>query len=163
MFKKPSDVLFEGRPHYGVNPSFVLSQSAQTADAWIGGALLTTGFFGQFVDSAGWQPEWACLALTLPAAGAIAVGSLATLVWVIRPWNERRVIEGVLGTLRKLGREADEWRPTVIWLARTKGREIKEGEHPAELAVWLMGEERWQQLVKSGDVPEHMAEPYHPG
>lgn len=162
-FKKPRDVYYEARPYYGPNPSLVLSQAAQTADAWVGGILLGCGFLGQLVDSVGWEPGWARLCWTLPVAGAFGLGSLATLRWLIRPWNERRTVHGLLIAMHGAGRaEEDGWHTAVIWLARTKGREILEGETSENLAVWLMGEKRWQQLVKSGDVPDEMREPYQP-
>lgn len=162
MFKKPRDVLYEAQPHYGPNPALVLSQAAQTADAWVGAALLSAGFLGQLIDAAGWQPGWACLALTLPLAGVIAAASLATLRWVLRPWNERRTIQGVLRAQRDRGDRDEQWFATVVWLARTKGREIQVGETGVELSVWLMGEKRWQQLIETGDVPDEMREPYQP-
>lgn len=161
-FKRPRDVLFEARPYYGPNPSLVLSQSAQTADAWVGGALLFAGFLGQFVDSVGWEPGWACLAWTLPVSGAMAVSSLAALRWVLRPWNERRTIQGTLEAQREIGRADEDWFAHVVWLARTKGREIRAGETGEELAVWLVRDKRWRQLARRGSVPDAMRNPYRP-
>lgn len=66
---------------------------------------------------------------------------------------------GILNAQRATGR-AQDWKGTIIWLARTEGREIREGEPPAELAIGLIGERRWSELLDGGDVPDDVVEPY---
>ena len=71
------------------------------------------------------------------------------------------MIERVLAGQRADDRLHD-WKATIVWLARAQGREIRDGEPPADLAVWLIGPKRWRQLSSTGEVPQDVAEPYHP-
>jgi hypothetical protein len=68
----------------------------------------------------------------------------------------------MLTAQREAGR-LDDWKPNIIWLSRALGREIREGEPPAELAMWMLGRERWQRLSQAGEVPADVTEPYAAG
>jgi hypothetical protein len=161
-FKRPRDVYFEASPYYGPNPALVVSMAKQTADAWVGGILLVLGFIGQFDGALGWDPDWACLTVMIPVACGIVLAAFALLLLVLRPRSVGRTIQGVLAAQRHQGR-IDEWRAAIIWLARSQGREIKPGELPSDLAVWLMGKKRWQRLTKDVDAPDDVTSPYTSG
>jgi hypothetical protein len=57
MLKLPRAWRQEATPYAGINARLFLSGAKQTADAWIGGALLAFGFSGQFAASAGADPS----------------------------------------------------------------------------------------------------------
>jgi hypothetical protein len=65
ILKRPSSLRAESRSYVGYNPSFFLSLAKQTADAWVGGFLLSVGFLGQLLSSAGVEPAWLCLSVAL--------------------------------------------------------------------------------------------------
>lgn len=91
MFKRSDDITREAGSYYGANPFLGASVAKQTADAWVGGALLSLGFLAQFVQSVGANPGWACLWLTIPLAFVVAVAALLLLFFGLRPWNVRRL------------------------------------------------------------------------
>jgi hypothetical protein len=77
VFKRPESARAESRSGFGgENPVLFLSLTKQTADAWVGGALLASGFFAQLLSSAGVRPAWLCLPLALGGAVAIAAAAL---------------------------------------------------------------------------------------
>jgi len=155
-------VRLESGSYYDLSPYLVISMAKQTADAWIGGFLLVLGFSGQLVSSLGWNPAWACLALTLPLAIGLDIAAFASLIFVLRPWNVRRTIEHLLVARRESDR-LEPWTPAIIWLSRAQGSEIRAGERPADLAAWLIGEKRWRRVIVGVELPADVTEPYEPG
>jgi len=51
MFKRPREVADESASAWGWNPYLLESVAKQTADAWVGGTLLTLGFALQLADA----------------------------------------------------------------------------------------------------------------
>ena len=84
--KRPKDIRAEAGAHWGQNPYLLISLAKQTADAWIGGLLLTIGFSGQFIGSVD-EADWGILSVLLPLSVAFTFTVLALLYWLIRPWN----------------------------------------------------------------------------
>jgi hypothetical protein len=161
MFKKPRDVRAEGSSYWDFNAPLVVSLAKQTADAWVGGALLVLGFLGQFAQSVGWRPSGLRLFHTIPAAVAVAVGAFLLLWFVLRPWNVRRAIASMLTGQREAGR-LTSWQGAIIVFARMLGREIQPGERPADLVIWMIGEKRWRRVTTGVNIPEDVRDPYQP-
>lgn len=160
--KRPKDVRLESASYYDSSPYLIVSLAKQTADAWVGGALLTLGFGGQFAQSVGANPSWSRLEFTVPIAGGVAVAAVSFLIKVLRPFNVRRTIEHQLAADREKNR-TDLWAPKIIWNSRALGREIADGERPADVARWLIGDKRWERVSRDVDLPEDVSQPYHPG
>lgn len=92
MFKRPSASWTETRSYLGWNAPLLVSTAKQTADAWVGALLLTLGFSGQLTASVGWDPSWAHLSWTLPAALWFDAISGLALFLLLRPFNVRRTV-----------------------------------------------------------------------
>lgn len=165
MLKRPSDVVREAGSYYGSNPHLLTSLAKQTADAWIGGALLALGFGAQLAQAARWHPAWS-LRVILPAAGGFVLILWLLLAMCLRPWNVRRVGRLQLDTRLEGLREEEElkhWRGYIISGARTMGREIQPGERPVDLAIWAVGRKRWNELTAGLELPDDIAEPIGEG
>jgi hypothetical protein len=141
----------------------LVSLAKQTADAWVGGILLASGFGAQLAQSVGARPKWATLQLTIPVACAILALGLLLLCCVLRPWNVKRAqTQHLIFTLEAL-HEADllkSWRKTIVDGAKNLGREIRPGESPARLAISVLGEGRWAKATAGVDLPDDVLEPH---
>jgi len=152
-FKRPGDIAAEAGTYWDFNAPLLLSIAKQTADAWVGAALLMLGFAGQFDSALG--SHSLSFSVTVPLAIAIDLVALAGLYRGLRPWNVRRLIESLLA-----GQDVAKWHTSIIWLSRAQGREIEDGEPPQDLGRWLLGSTRWERLTAVHDLSPELTEPY---
>jgi hypothetical protein len=161
IFKRPSSLRAESRSYVGYNPSLFLSLAKQTADAWVGGFLLSVGFLGQLLSSAGVEPSWLCLSAALGAAFTIDVLAFLVLWRVLRPFSVRRSLELQLAETWREYLEAypsreegvDAWWNGLKTWAEAAGVQRRPDEPLPELGRRLLGKRRWRRLAAEKDAP----------
>jgi hypothetical protein len=166
IFKRPSSVRSETAGYWGANPYLFVSLAKQTADAWIGGALLASGFLAQLLSAANVRASWLGVDGALAAAGAVDLLALLALWRVLRPFNVRRALELEL-TQRWHEYERDQpsreeasrvwWQGLVPW-AHAAGVERQTGEPLHALGCRLLGKRRWRRLKTNSGLPQPPAE-----
>jgi hypothetical protein len=50
------------------------------------------------------------------------------------------------------------WRERITFDAGRTGRKTKPGERPVDLAVWALGQERWDKLTEGLELPADLFE-----
>ena len=150
MFKRSKARRTETSTYYNFNASLDLSLARQTADAWVGGLLLSTGFGAQLAAALGWRPSIGLTAVVLIAL-ALAATFVLALVLILRPLYVRRAIAD---RLRDEPKPEENWRPMIAAYARTLGKDRRSTETPEQAAVRLVGEGRWRALIRERGRPE---------
>jgi hypothetical protein len=165
MFKRPREVASETSSAWGWNPSLLESVAKQTADAWVGGTLLSLGFALQLADAVGFDPEWATLLVTLSAALATLVFAAVLLFDILRPWNVSRAWKMQLALELNAHRKPEylhDWSKMIVYSVERAGRKVRPEDRPADLAIWALGQEQWDDLTVGLDLPDDLFEPYKP-
>ena len=154
MLKRPTAWRQESTTYVGGNAPLFLSAAKQTADAWVGGALLAAGFAAQLVPTVGADPPWLCLWLTLPVAISVSAIAAAVLWRVLRPLNIQRAIAHDLEQ-RWVDYQRDypdreeaerQWWAAIESWGYFIYKERRPGEELQAFGRRLVGERRWRQI-----------------
>jgi hypothetical protein len=153
--KGPGAWWTETRSYLGWNGPLLVSAAKQTADAWVGGFLLSVGFTGQLVVSLGADPSWASLGLTLSVAVIITLASWLALWRFLRPFNLRRVLAYALAHLwpeyerdyHTHEEAVRSWWQALEGMARLAGVERRVDEAPDVFARRFFGDRRLRRMA----------------
>lgn len=148
MFKKPQHAIGETTPRWDFNLDLDASLARQTADAQVGGLLLTLGFAIQMVAALGWHrtSSWSAVTYATVLAFALDLVCVVSLFRVWRPRHLRRMAVTRLATS-----DEGSWWPILAYygplLGEPPNRHLADQETLADYGKRVL-EWRWDRLVE---------------
>jgi hypothetical protein len=164
VFSPVSTFLAQNWGGESFSPLLDIGVAEQRADAYVGLSLLIGGFVAQFDQALDWNPHWASLQWTVPAALSLVVGSWLLLRYWLRP----RLVANTIATRfrqeaeeeAKEGDDSDRLAYAIARYATADGLPSGAEIIPEEYAVNLIGSSRWKEVIRDLDLGDAYRSPY---
>jgi len=103
--------------------------------------------------------------VTLSAALASLVFAAVLLFDILRPWNVSRAWRMQLALDLNAHRKPEylhDWSEKIAYSVGRAGRKSRPEDRPVDLAVWALGQKRWDELADGLNLPDDLFKPRGP-